>query len=306
MENDLQQFARQYMDRQNNRPIPEFEGYSPNEMQHMLHDPFGPDSPLQINVLGEDDYRSIPLLNQIRYLGDQLKKSGELKLTAKGFLPVKVVADMYGQGFYKEETIESGIVKLYKQTDSHTIDLSAKLCEMSGITKKRKNKLSLTKKGEKLLENNDKLLRHILLTFGLKFNWAYYDGYESEQAGQLGFAFSLILLKRYGEKRRRDVFYAQKYYRAFPDLYQGEDAYKELQENPWNSALRCYYIRTFERFMDLFGLVDIEKEKITGPDMWPHEIHYITQTDLFNRLISCAPHREFPAGHTPPGVPKFD
>lgn len=101
----MQQFARQYMDRQNNRSIPEFEGYSPNEMQYLLHDPFGPDSPLKLNVLDEADYRLIPMLNMIRYLGGLLKKTGEMKLTAKGYLPVKIVADLYEQGFYKEEMI---------------------------------------------------------------------------------------------------------------------------------------------------------------------------------------------------------
>jgi len=184
LDNDLQQFARQYMDRQNNRPIPEFEGYSPNEMQYLLHDPFGPDSPLKLNVLDEADYRLIPMLNMIRYLGERLKKTGEMKLTAKGFLPVKIVADLYEQGFYKEEMIESGIVKLYKQTDSHSIDLAGKLSDIAGLTKKRNNKLSLTKNGEKLLGNNAELLRQLLLTFGYKFNWAYYDRYESEKSAK--------------------------------------------------------------------------------------------------------------------------
>lgn len=306
MDNNLQQFARQYMDRQNNRPIPEFEGYSPNEMQYLLHDPFGPESPLKLNVLDEADYRLIPMLNMIRYLGRHLKKTGEMKLTAKGFLPVKIVADLYEQGFYKEEMIESGIVKLYKQTDSHSIDLAGRLSDISGLTKKRNNKLSLTKNGEKLLGNNAELLRLLLSTFGYKFNWAYYDGYESERIGQIGFAFSLVLLKRYGDKKRRDTFYAQKYFRAFPDLYEGGDAQNEIEENPWNPARNCYFIRTFERFLHLFGLVEIEKEKVSMKEQWSPEKHYITRTALFHRLISCAPHRKFPSGHVPPGVPKIN
>lgn len=193
------------MDRQNNRPIPEFEGYSPNEMQHLIYDPFGPDSPLQLNVLEEADYRSIPMLNLIRYLGTHLKKAGEMKLTAKGFLQVKIVADLY----------------------------------------------------------------------------------EPEQAGQTGFAFSLILLRIYGDTKRHDTFYAHKYYRAFPDLYEGEDPETEIEENPWNPAGRCYYIRTFERFLQLIGLVDIEKEKKVMNEQWTPEKHHIRYTPLFNRLVSC-------------------
>lgn len=294
------------MDQQNNRPIPEFEGYSPNEMQYLLHDPFGPDSPLKLNVLDEADYRLIPMLNMIRYLGKHLKKTGEMKLTAKGFLPVKIVADLYKQGFYKEEMIESGIVKLYKQTDSHSIDLAMKLADMAGLTKKRYNKLSLTKNGEKLLGNNAELLRQLLSTFGFKFNWAYYDRYEWETIGQIGFAFSLVLLKRYGDKKRRDAFYAKKYFGAFPDFYEGEDAQTEIEENPWNPALSCYFIRTFERFLHLFGLVEIERERVPMKERWSPDKQYITRTALFHRLISCAPHRKFPSGHVPPGVPKIN
>ena len=306
MDNELQQFARQYMDRQNNRPIPEFEGYSPNEMQYLLHDAFGPESPMKLNFLDETDYRLIPMLNIIRYLGERLKETGGIKLTAKGFLPVKMVAELYEQGFYKEYIIESGIVKLYKQTDSHSIDLARKLSDMSGLTKKRNRKLSLTKNGEKLLENNAELLRQLLLTFGNKFNWAYYDNYESDQIGQIGFAFSLVLLKRYGDKKRRDTFYAQKYFKAFPNVYEGGNAQTEIEENPWNPARNCYFIRTFERFLHLFGLVEIETEKVSMKEQWFPEKHYITRTALFHRLISCAPHRKFPPGHVPPGVPNIN
>jgi len=91
MENELQQYARQYMDKQNNRPIPEFEGYSPNEMQHLLHDPFGLDSPLKLNNLDDAGYNAIPILNLIRHLGHHLAESGDMKLTAKGFLCKKIL-----------------------------------------------------------------------------------------------------------------------------------------------------------------------------------------------------------------------
>lgn len=294
------------MDRQNNRPVPDFEGYSPNEMQYLYLDPFSSGSPLKLNILEDAAYHSIPMLNLIRHLGAHLKQDGDMKLTAKGFLPVTIVADLYEQGFYKETDIESGIVTLYKQTDSHSIDLAVKLSDLAGITKKRNNKLSLTKNGEKLLENNPALLRQILTKFGFKCNWAYYDRYDPEETAQVGFAFSLVLLKRYGDKKRQDTFYAKKYFKAFPDLYEGEDAQTEIEENPWNSGRNCYSIRTFERFMHLFGLVAIEYEKTDKNELWSPERMVILGTPLFNQLFSCAPHRTFPPGHIPPGVPKFD
>ncbi len=68
---------------------------------------------MKLNVLDKAAYRSIPMLNLIQHLGEHLKKTGEMKLTAKGFLPVKIVADLYEQGFYKEDIIESGIARLF-------------------------------------------------------------------------------------------------------------------------------------------------------------------------------------------------
>ena len=49
----------------------------------------------------EPDYKKVPLLNQIKYLAGLIDSQGELKMTSKGFLPVKVVADIYQQGFLK-------------------------------------------------------------------------------------------------------------------------------------------------------------------------------------------------------------
>ena len=270
------------MNEQNNQGLPDFEGYSPIEMRHILYDPFGDYSPIRLLKLTDSDYKNIPILNQIKYLAKLVDKVVELKLTNKSFLPTKIVADIYNQRFLKDELIESGISKLYKETDSSTINLTRILLEISGLAKKRHNKLSLTKTGKKLLNDNFKLLLLIFKTFGTKFNWAYYDGYGQNNIGQLGFGFSLILLKKYGDKKQIDKFYSQKYFQAFPDLIDNSPPTKfgyEL-ERPNN----CYSIRTFDRFLDYFGLIKIEKDKKWDADK------YITKTELFDKLIKCTPH----------------
>jgi hypothetical protein len=270
------------MNEQNNQGLPDFEGYSPIEMRHILYDPFGDYSPIQLLKLADSDYKNIPILNQIKYLANLVDKLVELKLTNKGFLPTKIVSDIYYQRFLKDELIESGISKLYKETDSSTINLTRILLEISGIAKKRHNKLSLTKSGKKLLNDNFKLLLLIFITFGTKFNWAYYDGYGQNNIGQLGFGFSLILLKKYGDKKLIDKFYSQKYFQAFPDLidYSPPTKFGYELERPNN----CYSIRTFDRFLDYFGLIKIEKGKKWGADK------YITKTELYDKLIKCTPH----------------
>lgn len=279
---DLQRQLDQIMNEQNNCGLPKFEGYSPTEMHYILHDPFGDKCPVQLQKLSDPEYKSIPIFNQIKYLADLIAKSGEFKLTSKGFLPTKVVADIYGLGLYNDEYIETGRTKLYKETDSMIINLTRIITELSGIVKKRNNKLSLTKAGEKIVSNNPELLRQIFRAFGSKFNWAYYDGFGENSIGQLGFGFSLILLRKYGGEKQIDRFYSAKYFNAFPQLI--ENIQPSKYQTIEGQTARCYSIRTFERFLDYFGLIKIELEnKMDAPK-------YITKTDLFDKLIILRPH----------------
>ncbi len=279
---DLQRYIDQMMNKQNNRLIPEFEGYSPNEMHKILHFTFETDSPIQLQKLTDDEYKKIPILNQIKYLTDVIDKIGELKLTKKGFLPTKIVSDVYQQGFLKDEHIEEGFQKLYKETDSMSIHLTRILIELGGLARRRNGKLYLPKNAKRILGDNFELLRLIITTFATKFNWAYFDGYGENQVGQLGYGFSLILLSKYGHERQPDSFYAERYFKAYPQLLDSlEPKYGTIE----HYSAHCYSIRTFNRFLDYFGLINIDNQ---GNVL--DSITYISKTDLFDRLIKRKPH----------------
>lgn len=278
---EFQQYIDKIVNDQNCQGISDFEGYSPNEMQFILHDTFVAGSPIQLAKLSDLDYQAIPILNQIRFMGNLINKQGELRLTNRGYLPTRVVSEIYSQGFLKDDFIESGISKLYKETDSLTVRLSRILLELSGIAKKRNNKLSLTGKGEKIISDNDKLLRSIFITFGAKFNWAYFDAFDEDNIGQFGYGFSLILLSKYGKDKRLDTFYADKYFKAYPQLIN-----KSLTPRfgtVEHYASRCYSLRTFDRFLDYFGLIKIEQDKEWDADK------YISKTEIYDKLIKCTP-----------------
>ena len=115
---EINKYLEKIQNERNSRGLPDFEGYSPIEMQLILFDTFGNNSPIQLIELCDADFKKIPLLNQIKYSLQLVNDSVELKLTAKGFLPTKIVSDIYNQKFIKDEMIESGISKLYKETDS--------------------------------------------------------------------------------------------------------------------------------------------------------------------------------------------
>lgn len=267
----------------NKQSIQGFEGYSPFEMHTLLYFPFDSNSPVTIEKLADSDYQKIPLLNLLRYFLNLVKNSGYIKLTAKGFLPTKIVQELYNQGFIEESQFSSGLSKLYKESDSLTINLTRLLSELAGLTKKRNGKLSLTKIGEKITDDNQKLFELIFKTMTQKFNWAYYDGYENDQIGQLGFGFSLILLSNYGDKKRLDYFYSEKYLEAFPQLLESITPTHRTAEQ---YAGNCYSIRTFDRFLKYFGLVEIEKQ-----DKIPDRKKLIRKTELFDKLIKVQPHK---------------
>lgn len=280
---DIQNQINEIVNDQNNQSIPQFEGYSPAEMHSLLQFPFGSGSRFQLQKLPDKEYENIPILNQIKYLANIISKNGEIKLTQRGFLPVKIVADLIEQGFIYDDIIVRMKIKVYKEMDAMPVHLTRLLMQVSGLVKKKHGKMSMTKAGEKIMADNDKLLRTIFEKFATRFNWAYFDLYGENQIGQMGFGFTLILLSKYGQKKRLDSFYADKYFKAFPRLLETlEPTYGSLEEY----AARCYSIRTFDRFWDYFGLIKIEKE-----GKWLDGTTYIIKTDLFDKLVKRLPHQ---------------
>lgn len=267
----------------NNQGEPDFDGYSPDEMFYILYFPYEAGGPVKILQADAPAYSGIPVLNQVKYLMGLILSSGEIKLTPHGFLPTGIVSELYSQGFIRDELIESGIYKLRKETDANSVRLTHILLVLSGLAKKRNGKLSATKAAEKVLNNNHELLRLIFVTFATKFNWAYFDGFGENSVAQLGSGFSMILLSRYGKQKRPDSFYAKKYFTAFPMLLEGfEDSYSTLEKK----STRCYSLRTFKRFLQYFGFIEINREVI-GPE----DITFISTTPLFDQFIACTPNK---------------
>jgi hypothetical protein len=280
----LKQDLNRKLNRENNRGVVSFAGYSPIEMHHIIYDPFSENCPVQLMELSQEDYLKIPILKQVKYLLRLIEKAGELKLTQRGYLPPKIVSDIYAQGFIKDDGIESGISKSFREADIPSINLTRILVILTGYVKKRNKKLSLTKKGKTQIDNDYELLKNIFLTFGVKFNWAYYDLCGENEIGQIGFAFSLILLSKYGDIEREDAFYAEKYFSAFPHLIEKirPPYYQPIEI----IAKNCYSIRTFDRFLDYLGLVNIKPI-----DRWNPE-KLIKKTELFDKLIKILPHND--------------
>jgi hypothetical protein len=280
-ENEIQQLLNQITEKKNSTPLTNFEGYSPTEMQLILYSTNSQNSPFRLMDMPEEAYQNIPIFNQIKFLGDYLIKNGEIKLTKTGALPTKLVSNLYLQGYLQDRMLEKGIPKQMKETDSLVTHLPKVILELSGLVKKRFGKLSLTKAAPKIMANPKELLKTIWETYTIKFNWSYNDGYGNNNIGQLGCAYTLILLSKYGDEEKTDSFYAKKYFEAFPMLRNIPDPGYSTIEKYTNN---CFSYRTIDVFMRFFGLA-----KINGTHRFLSDTYTISKSEVFDKLINNVP-----------------
>jgi len=248
-------------DLKNNQPVDEFEGRTPKEMYYILYNTFHPDSPFQFSTRVDDIVLTeIPILTMTTFFLKTVQESQPLKLTPKGNLPLKLVNSIYELGLFPSYFIDSGFSKIRSEEDDVYIHTMRLICELAGLIKKQKGKLSLTAKGKKLImeENLFVLFQEIFITYTTKFNWPYNDRYGDHAVGQLGFAFSLEIVSKYGNELLPCKFYAQKYIKAFPMVLDHIEIprYSTVEEE----VINCYILRTFEYFLKIFGLAELTEK----------------------------------------------
>ena len=247
----------------NRTPMESHDNLSPEDVYIILHFTFSEESPIQYKKnIANETLRKVPFYCLFRHLLEQIKAQKQMPLTAKGNLQVKMVKELYGLGYIKDEFIEDGINKLNKQTDAGFINALKVVCDISGLTKKRNNKISLTKKGIKLLADKNELplFKHLFETFVLKYNWGYLDGYNDPDMQHL-FGYSLYLFLKYGKQKRDIDFYVDKNLNAFPMILENHPSnYKDYP--PERRFRNCYHIRIFDRFLVWFDLMDTQKKSI--------------------------------------------
>ncbi|MFV1950446.1 MAG: hypothetical protein ACC630_00605 [Nitrospinota bacterium] len=268
---------RQYLDI-------DFEGFSPISMHGLLYSTFDEDkSPLIFKKeIDNQLIAKVPFNNHIKHYLCKIRKEQPLKLTQKGNLPRKFCRELLEHEFFVDESSEKYLKKhpLMKERDSYYINLINILTELCGFTKKVHGEKTLTNKCIKLLEleSSYELYRNIFLAYTGKFNWGYSDLYPESWIIQGGFGFSIFLVQKYGDKARDISFYSEKFLGAFPITIH------EFSDNPYFSRehqfQNCYYIRMFERFLYIFGLIDMERK-----GKFPSEERIIKKKKLLDQII---------------------
>ncbi|BCS86429.1 hypothetical protein prwr041_23220 [Prevotella herbatica] len=243
----LNRFLGDIITFQNETPIANFKRFTPDQMYQMLNDPLGKKCPVKLRKLSDSEIEEIPFIKQALYLLRSLSEK-ELKLTPQGYIPPKLVTELYDMGLsdwssdYYKQKLESRVEVV------QVLRIALKEC---GFIKVRCGKMSLTTKGGKMLKDYNALLHALMIFLLLDFNAGYFDLYNDIEIGNVGRLYSLWLLHRYGDTWRHKKFYAEAYFKAFPGL----------------SPSACYELRTFDRVFHYIGLCDINKtEKDRGID----------------------------------------
>lgn len=245
---------------QNNKPIDDFLGLSSTEMGYLLYDTFGSNSPVQLkDNIDNLTLDKIPLFKLSEEYLKILQRDKQIKLTKTDALPRKILVELYDKRIVLAENIEYGISKLSREIDWVALENTRITLEIAKLVKKEKGKLFLTKKATKLLETNNRfeLFKLFFQTFTEKFAWSFNDGFTEHPVGQVGWAFSIILLNKFGNNPNTSNFYAQKFLTAFPVNVSFFQPFYGTKEDMFK---HCYGTRTFEKFFLWFGFVTYKSE----------------------------------------------
>ena len=237
-------------------------GFTPDQMYRMSYMPFELGCPVQLRSLTDEQIGQVPFMRQVLHLMGLLY-SGELKLTAKGYIPPKIVEDLYEMG---EHSWNTDWFKQKSEPKTEEVQVLRVVLRECGLIKIRTGKMSLTAKGKKLLFDRNELMRTVMLFLLRDYNTGWLDLCEDLEVGHVGRLYSLWLLHKYGGEWRHTDFYTAEYAKAFPMM----------------SDYRAYGYRAFTRLFRLIGLCKVnERPEDRGPG-WGQKV---IKTDVLDMMF---------------------
>lgn len=245
-------------------PQSDFDGLSLEEMYNILCHPFSEQCVVRFNNLKKEQYDKIPLLRQALFLLNTLCKK-ELKLTGRGWLPLKFVAEAYRLG-QPEWIIENFKPKRINEYEARSVSMARRTLDLLGWIKKRKGMLSLTAKGEKALSDIDAAANEVLHFSLTGVGLHTFDGNEDDLIGNVGMPYSVWLLNQFGSTWHSGFFYQEHYQKVFD----------------FADSYNIYEIRVFQRLFYWLGIVDINP----NDQIVPTFRNEYKKTDLLSMIFS--------------------
>ncbi|MCB0342647.1 MAG: hypothetical protein H6626_01945 [Pseudobdellovibrionaceae bacterium] len=248
------------VDAQNNAPIKEFLGLSPNQMRQIHYSRFEFDNELfRFSCESNEQLGAPPIVTHALYIMEKIAETeGRMRATQKGNLPKAVVLEMYDKFFARDgyEYFRPG----HGEEDSIEIHRTKFLLKESGFIKIRSGKFSLTQAGQKILERNNRvdLYKQLFLSFANKLNWGYFDRYPDFALIQASLVFNLLLIHKNAKQWVRGEDIGKVFFRAFPMM--AEEECKSHFGQPGDDVVHSFTTRFLHRFCAPMGLVELEEE----------------------------------------------
>jgi hypothetical protein len=278
---EVNAFASALIGERNQAALADFCGLSSLQMRDLLYAPF--DSPQTVRFsVDTAPGREVEVLGIFLAMAEAIGEAG-LKVTATGNLPLKFCKTV-GQQLRAapHQGRSSYIAGIRSEMDVEPLHCTRLVAERAGLIRKYRGHFVLTKKCKELLARQDEggIYLELFKFYTTQFNWAYRDGYPEADIVQHAFLFTLFLLASYGEERRPQRFYEDRFLTAFPTVVEefAETAYSPAE----SSARRCYVLRALERFAAVFGLAELVPEASGS-----YDFHYLVRkTALLDRFVS--------------------
>jgi len=278
---EVNAFASALIGERNQAALADFCGLSPMQMRDLLYAPF--DSPQTVRFsVDTTPGRKVEILGIFLTLAESIGETG-LKVTATGNLPLKfckTVGQQLREAAHQRRA--SYIAGIRSEMDVEPLHCTRLVAERAGLIGKYRGYFVLTKKCRDLLARQDEggIYLELFKAYTTQFNWAYRDGYPEANIVQHAFLFTLFLLVSYGEERRPQRFYEDRFITAFPMVV---EMFAETAHSPAeSSARRCYVLRALERFAAVFGLAELVPESRGS-----YDFHYLVRkTALLDRFVT--------------------
>ena len=256
---ELRQKLNQFFHNHNKKPTDDFLGFSPTQMQCILHNPFRLTNEIfvfEYENYFEQNIKEVPFLEQALYFLNRLYELGEMKATQKGNLPKAFVMEFYQKFFSKKE----GVITPHREDYLPEAKRLKYILNMTGLIKKRKNKFYLTQKGKSLIKDkkNKELFNDLVLTLFNKWNWGALDGYSELPLIQASAVFNIYLLNKKAKNWISGEELGKVFLKAFPPLV--FEVNKGGYFDPKTEIINCFNIRFLERVCLPLGFLDRKRK----------------------------------------------
>ncbi len=272
----------------NATPNQDLAGLSPNALAELLEDPFeATDVLVFADVLSRPP--RAPVVTVLTPLFETLV-DGPAKATASGYLPRALSVAIEERAFAQHGASPFDVLRPKVTSESAFMGLHVArlVATFAGLIRKYRGAFQLTRKGRTLFERRGMagVYPELLRAFTTRLEWSSLDGYPRASILQASFAFSLVLLLRYGRTPRPGAFYAERWLAAFPGI---DDAFGSSDPARRDAGIalptgterftHCYQVRVLQRFMGYFGLVEVRQER-------PGRIVSVCATPLLHDVVA--------------------